>query len=412
VAAVLGTRGRWLAAYRADWQRVADAAPNPAPPSPKAPEPEPADEEAADSPYNPGVWDVGGRSERRAYLATLRDRDPAAATELLAAGWDRETGDDRADLISVLARGLSAADEEFLEAALDDRKEAVRAAARGMLARLPGSAFTRRAAERAAPLLRVERRGLRQRLVATLPERADAAAVRDGIRVRPPHAGIGDRAWLLIQMIAAAPLAEWAPRLGVDPRQLVSLPADGGLGADVFGGWRLAAIGQRNPEWAELLLGADELCAEGARPPAAWPPHHQLAAVLPRDAQLARTAALLAGRKPAASAVAEAARCPGPWPGILADAVVAALSTAVASATRTDRLATAAALRARHRSDAAARQLAYAAGRSLPVAGQTDYAAALVRLAGTDNCPGYWSAALRSAADAITLRRAFLEEIR
>jgi hypothetical protein len=126
---------------------------------------------------------------------------------------------------------------------------------------------------------------------------------------------------------------------------------------------------------------------------------------------VARTAALLAGRRPAASAVAEAARCPGPWPGILAEAVVAALSTAVASATRTDRLATAAALRARQRSDAAARQLAYAAGRSLPVAGPADYAAALVRLASTENCPGYWSAALRSAADAITLRRAFLEEI-
>ena len=119
VAAVLGSRGRWLAALRAGWQHAVDVA-------------------APEVPDDPAVWETGSRRERRAYLAMLRDRDPAAARDLLAAGWARETGEDRADLIAILSRNLSGADEQFLEAALDDRKGAVRAAARQLLARLPG----------------------------------------------------------------------------------------------------------------------------------------------------------------------------------------------------------------------------------------------------------------------------------
>ena len=57
-------------------------------------------------------------------------------------------------------------------------------------------------------------------------------------------------------------------------------------------------------------------------------------------------------------------------------------------------------------------EYAVAAGRSLPVTGPADHAAALRRLAGLDNCPAHWSEVLRRAADTIALRRAFLEETR
>ena len=81
------------------------------------------------------------------------------ARELLAAGWSRETAEERAQLLAALSHGLSRADEEFLEAALDDRAAGVRAAARDLLARLPESAFLRRAAARAAGLLRLKSGG-------------------------------------------------------------------------------------------------------------------------------------------------------------------------------------------------------------------------------------------------------------
>jgi Family of unknown function (DUF5691) len=382
VAAVLGARGRWLAGHRGDWQRVADDA-------------------AADAagPDDPAVWDTGRPGERRSYLAALRARDPAAARDLLAAGWSRETGDDRAHLLGVLAQGLSAADEEFLETVLDDRKAAVRAAGRRLLARLPGSAFTRRAEERVAPLLRLEYR----RLVVSLPGAPDAAAIRDGIDARPPSSRIGTGAWLLIQMISAAPLAGWEDGLGLDPRQLVSLPVSGDLRVDVHAGWRLAAIGQASSSWAEALLAVPEPGRALTRPSDAWPRDFQLAAVLSPAARAARAEALLADGAANFDALAEVRRCPGPWPDSLADLVIAALCRAVI-------------LAARHgRSSGPSRwreELAVVAGLDLPVTGPTDYAAAVRRLTQIDNCPAYCSVALRRAAATVAVRRAFLEEIR
>jgi hypothetical protein len=375
VAEVLGGRGRWLAAHRSDWQRVADAG-------------------TRAVPDDPAVWETGSRGERRAYLAMLRDRDPAAARDLLAAGWSRETGDDRADLLAVLARGLSAADEEFLERALDDRKASVRATAGRLLAQLPGSAFTRRAAERAASLLRVERHGLRRRLAVSLPGAVDASAARDGIGTSPPSSALGTGAWRLTQLIAQAPLTEWVTRFGMDAGQIVSLPVEGDLDVDVHAGWRLAAISQASPEWAEVLLAAGEPRDAARRPPSAWPPGHQLAAVLPPGARAARAAALLTRVTAASAAIAEVTSCPAPWPDSLADAVIATLRRTVTSAPRSRWPG----------------ELVTAAARCLPVTGRTDYAAGLVRLANAAPCP--WPAALRRAAGIIALRRAFLEEIR
>jgi Family of unknown function (DUF5691) len=445
VAAVLGARGRWLAGYRSDWQPVAEAAvPGAAGPDAAGPDaagPDAAGPEAgglvtagpgaagldaagpeADGPDtagpgaagldaagpgaaadDPAIWETGRRSERRGYLAALRARDPAAAGDLLAAGWSAETGDDRADLLGVLARGLSAADEEFLETVLDDRKASVRAAARRLLTQLPGSAFTRRAAQRATALLRLEQHGRRPRLVATRPDRADADAVRDGLTARPPTAAIGPGSWLLIQMISAVPLAGWVRCLGLEPRQLASLPVAGDLRADVHAGWRLAAIDQASSPWAEALLAVPAPGQAIQRPPDAWPRDFQLAALLAPPARATRAGALLATAAAMPDALTEVRNCPGPWPHPLAEAVIAALRRTVTSAARLGTAVTRAGW---------PEELVAAAGRSLPVDGPTDHAATLARLAHIDKCPPHWSPALRRAAAAIAARRAFLEEIR
>jgi hypothetical protein len=390
VAAVLGARGRWLAQHRPDWQRVAGAA------GPGGPVP-------AGAPV-PGVWETGNRGERRAYLAALRERDPASARELLAAGWGRENGNDREDLIAVLARGLSSADEAFLEHALDDRRESVRASARRLLARLPDSALRRRAEERAARLLRLERHQAGHRLTASLPEAADADAVRDGIVPGPPDPSISVPAWLLTQLIAAAPLTGWVTAFGMDPGRIVRLPLASDLQqVVVHAGWRLAAISQASPGWAEALLAVTEPAGADKRPPAAWPRDWEVAAVLPGAARASRAAAVVAKAMATPDVIAAVAGCERPWPEFLADAVVGALRSILVSAARPDSLAY------RHGWPV---ELANAAGRGAPVTARTDYAAVLARLADTENCPQYWSSALRQAADTIAVRRAFLEEIR
>ena len=375
VVAVLGARGRWLARHRADWRHAVEAV-------------------APSVTDDPAVWQTGSRGERHAYLTMLRDRDPAAARELLAAGWSEETGADRADLLAVLARGLGAADEEFIERALDDPKASVRAAAQVLLARLPGSAYLRRTAQRAAPLLRVERSGLRHRLSASLPRGVDGAALRDGIGTSPPAPAVGARAWLLTQLIAAAPLTEWCIRSGMDPQRLVSLPVTGELAVEVHAGWRLATVRQASQAWAQALLTAGAAAGDG-RPPVAWPPDHQLAAILPPEAQAARATTLLTGQAGVAGVTAAIA-CPGPWPQALADAVVALLERAFATG----------------RWPGWPETLLLAAARKLPVDDLHDYASALAWMARSESCPPRWRERLNRAARALALRRAFLEEIR
>ena len=376
VAAVLGERGRWLAAHRTDWQQAVGA-------------------DGVIVSDDPAVWETGRRAERRSWLATLRGRDPAAARDLLAAGWSGETGDVRAELLRVLSAGLSEADEAFLEMALDDRKSSVRQVAAGLLAAIPSSAFNARAVGRAAGTLRVERRALRRWLVVTLPGSYDVAALRDEISPAPPSATIGARAWLLTQFIAAMPLGEWTARLGLDPASLVEMPVQGGFRTDVHAGWRLAATRQADATWAEVLLGADE-DSSTERPPAAWPTSAQLAAVLPADARVTRAVALLAERRPSPEAAEEAAECPGPWPGRLADAVLAQLGRVGHDP------------RPPHWSGLMLR----AAARKLPPGGERDFAAELRALAAAGPDAGSWTSEVHRAAGTIDHRRLFLKELR
>jgi len=345
------------------------------------------------------VWRTGSRGERHAYLAAERERDPKAGLDLLAADWARQTGDERAALLAVLARGLSADDEEFLDAALDDRAADVRVVARRLLTLLPGSRFSQRATERAVAVLRLERRGLRRTLVASVPDDPDAAAVRDGIDPRRPSPSIGPGAWLLIQIIAAVPLAGWTRLFGLEPGEIAALPVEAGRTMDVHAAWRLAAIDQRSHQWAEALLAVGDP-DDGNRAPATWPADQRLAATLPPASRAARAAALLASANlragPAAvqPVIAEIGDLPVPWPATLADAVVSALGRAAPLAVL-PRLP---------------RGLLDLAARGLPATGGRDYAAELTRLA--DTHPQTWTPLLRKAAETILLRRAFLEEIR
>lgn len=381
VAAMLGARGRWLAAFHPDWQRVADVA---------APTTARTGIDLADE----SVWETGRRAERRDWLAALRASDPAAARERLAAGWARETGDDRAELLRVLAAGLSDADEPFLESALDDRKQSVRAAAARLLGTLGDSGFTRRAVARGTATLALGQPGTRSALVVSLPESCDAATARDGMSPARPSQAVGTRAWLLTQFIAAVPLTEWTARLGLSPAELVRLPVTGGFRADVHAGWRLAAVARRDAAWAAALLTARYDAVEG-RPPETWPGPAELAAVLPPAGQLEHAERFLADHGPGPAAVAVLAAVPGPWTDSLSDVVLEHLARGIRETGRPRRVS----------------GLLTPAARKLPVAGRRDYAAALRTLAQESSPDSELYPRLRRAADTIDRRRLFLQEL-
>jgi hypothetical protein len=238
---VLGPLARWLAGFNDEWAwaRGAGGASGV--------------QDEADAASASGVWETGGIDERRALLGKLRTRDPAAGRELVAATWDVDSYRDRAAFLAMLAVGLGPDDEPLAERALTDRRAEIRRAAADLLARLTGSRYSRRAAARAAAAVRIERQGLRRRLVLTIPDTVTPEMRADGVDGSPPR-GAGASAWLLRQMVAAAPGAFWSGHTGLEPGELLALADRSDWTEPLRAGWTAAAVRDRDRAWLVALL--------------------------------------------------------------------------------------------------------------------------------------------------------------
>lgn len=325
IAKAAGRHGVWLALHNTDWAYLVGM----------------SSEVIGD---DPRVWRTGTRNERVAYLTRLRRRDPKAATETLQKTWTREPAPDRAAFLATFEHGLSDADEEFLEAALDDRGKDARRVAADLLARLPGSAYGRRMAERARRCVRPQVRtaGGRERtwLVVEPPESHDEDMARDGIPFHPPGSfttgppgarPVGARAGWLREILARTPLSVWTDLLGLPPTEVVRLPVadarrdgDERAARDLHAGWTRAVVWQQNAQWARALLGDGVLSAEEIREKA------DLLGALPEGERAATIGDLLGRVDQPDQAVTLLERVPGPWTGELAEAVLTLLSSLTA----------------------------------------------------------------------------------
>ncbi len=203
-----GACGAWLARLNPDWSKPVTLAAVPAD----------ADER----------WQTGSGPERAALLATVRSADPSRALALVRMTWTDDGADERRRFVEALEAGISARDEEFLEAALDDRGKMVRREAARVLTRLPGSAMRTRMRQRAAAMIAIERTkvGLLRRSKVTIkiepPKTFDKSWERDGVEDQA-FAGKGKRASWMSQILAATDLATWTELAGLAPPDLLEL---------------------------------------------------------------------------------------------------------------------------------------------------------------------------------------------
>ncbi|WP_406232606.1 DUF5691 domain-containing protein [Nocardia sp. NBC_01009] len=246
-----GARGRWLAIQHPEWRNMLRHSVT-----------TPAAE----------VWQFGRPPERRDWLTDLRRRDAAAALAALTAAWPKESGPLKAELLAVLAEGISAADEALLETALDDRRADVRRTAAGLLTLLPDSAFAHRMTRRATQWLNTiwapaENGSLRAHLTIELPDALDTADHRDGIADRTVEftyrwgGGPDVTAGRVRQLVAATPLTHWAAALGTPnnpatPEQVTQAGIADRFRQPVFDGWVDATLAQHDPAWARGLFNA------------------------------------------------------------------------------------------------------------------------------------------------------------
>lgn len=239
---VLGQRGRWLAALNPEWGWA-----------------------VAVGDSDERIWHTGRIADRARWLRQLRQTNPARALTLLAATWKTEAPEDRAALLAVLATGLQAADEAFLEGARDDKRKEVRRPAVDLLARLPDSALVARLTAQtqgrlaftpavAGNLLQLKK-ATPASLEVSLPQQWDAALERDGIELKPLF-GFGDKISVLIQLLELVPLTEWTAAWGITRAEIVEITLAGEWKKEFFEAWTRAAIRQSAADWAEALLPA------------------------------------------------------------------------------------------------------------------------------------------------------------
>ena len=290
IATAAGRRAMWLALRNPDWAYLV-AEPAAAPET---------------STSEPGVWETGTRGRRLEYLQRLRAADPDAAREALRGTWSTEPAQDRAAFLATFQRGLGPGDEEFLEQARDDRAKDVRHVAADLLARLPGSAYGRRQAERARGCLRPARKTVRRR-------------EQTWITVAPPEGGTA----ALRDLLAHTPLATWTELFGLAPMEVVCLPIADDHARDVHVGWARSAVLGRDAEWARALLN-------GGVVPEDVEVVVDLLGVLPAAERDAAGAELIRWAGGNRDLIRILDRIPGPWAGDLADAVLGALTDAAA----------------------------------------------------------------------------------
>jgi hypothetical protein len=243
VAAVLGSRGRWLAGTRPGWAWATGTGVS-------------ADLVALDE-----VLDLPG-TQRLAVLRRARRADPAGTRAFLAEQFAAQRrAVDRQVLVSAVEAGLGAEDEELLELALDDRAIGVHDEAVRLLRLLPESALTARAAARLERGLELTGDGFDVRVdelwaeALLAPEEA-RDLLRDGSEV-----GVAGR---LRAAAASVPTTYWTERLATDDEGAAAVLSRGPWAAALLRGvaQRLAKAVDASP-WAvaatRTLTGMEQL---------------------------------------------------------------------------------------------------------------------------------------------------------
>jgi hypothetical protein len=90
----------------------------------------------------------------------------------------------------------------------------------------------------------------------TLPPECDKAMARDGIETKPGRSGFGERAWWLLQMVAAIPPSTWTAAWGRTPKEIITSVLESEWRSALLQGITRAALRRRDATWIESLLEA------------------------------------------------------------------------------------------------------------------------------------------------------------
>ncbi len=225
VRPTIGATGHWLLALNPEWETLRENT-------------------------NPSGWDTGTREERAAILRYLRQADPGLSLTLLERTWSQDSVTDKMAFLPIMETNLSIADEDFLEARLDDSRKEVRQKAAQLLARIEGSALQNRLIDQVSAILTYNGEKVDFKIPKELPD----ATVRDGIRPSPKKNANSLKSDWLQQLVGRIPPSWWENQLKREPRQIASLFARSRWGNILIPALTEATILHKDDDWREALL--------------------------------------------------------------------------------------------------------------------------------------------------------------
>ena len=255
VEAVLGNRGRWLAAQNPDWQYVRQAESTTSPDTV-------SESDVARWRYSAGValpshWESGNKKQRLTAITQWRQVDPAGAREAIAASWKSENWRTRESAVQTFHINLTMSDEPFLEAALSDRAVGVQRSAIACLEKLPESRLCQRMTKRVQNFVRITTTETDFTVEITLPETFDVDWKKDGIEETSADR-LSDQASWVAQMLSKTPLNVWESAFENSQAVFAHPKITERDRLILLTGWSRAVCNQKNTqlakEWVPRLL--------------------------------------------------------------------------------------------------------------------------------------------------------------
>lgn len=276
IASCAGERGQWLALLNEDWHFLLIG-------------PRQAEANAEELKK---LWDFGSRQERLAALKAAREQEPSLALEMIKSSWKSDPPEERLAYLSILNSALSQADESFLESAgLDDKRKEIRRQSQDLLANIAGSRFCLRNKERLANAVKLKARetnsGFLEKLASfgkkkaskyelevNLPADCDKQMIRDGFSAKSPDARMGDKAWLLCQILGLCRPSELLAYFQLSEEELLQVFLESEWRNALIAGLEHACLKFEASKQAELILllyfGLLDFSAEGLHLKAAY----------------------------------------------------------------------------------------------------------------------------------------------
>lgn len=234
---VLGSRGTWLASQNTAWSYAIGGG-------------------SGETVLDDQVWEHGSLDQRKLHLLAVRQQDGARGRKLVADALPQEAARERTAFIECLATGLSLDDQDLLETVLKDKSKEARQAAVTLLSSLPESRFMQRMTQRLLPCLTLEKKFLRDTVITLEAPAAYVAEWKEDLieEAKPKHSSLGERAWWLLQIVRAVPLAWWETHTSLSPADLIAWAQKSDWKDVLIQGWTAAQGLQKRASWAEAFL--------------------------------------------------------------------------------------------------------------------------------------------------------------